>query len=1275
MRLMRAALLLIAAAAFLGGSTPSQVILQKAEPAVVVIDDSQQPAPEEAQAAPASGDKPAGKPTPRSEKLKKLEYDRRPSAILAAWSTPPKPPEADKEEVKSGETKPPEPSATPPAPSDPEAAKKAAEEAEKKKKQEEEAAKKAAEAKAIDDETKALQRNVTLGDWTAVKTYLAGLAEVEQKAGYDQLLRSLQRGPPQQPGNVPQQGQMYLEKNRFAPADVLGIAAASPVKLEKANLDLLGKILRQALDAGHQIEGFLRELAPKLEEEDFIPNRRQLALILVGANEPTYLGDFLPSVEEAEKANDREGLNLLSRYDLAQYESEKKVVWLEKAWAATQSALAVGEITEEAKREAIQRAVAIAPKIQKELGQAWLDESFTKRPERGMEILSAIGTSASTSLASDPMDADKRFKLLELQTTAAKALLAASPERADQWKTELALLAGNWLREAIVTYQFDTSTSLGPKMQRDSWGNFFYWNDDWDPMNRMRGNNPAPITVAKILDVRPSDEWLARVDETLQPRLHMAFAQLLLKVDEEAQAFPHIEQLAATHPRPAKALVDEFLRVWTKNHNLNQDQSRRNQYVYFYGFEERANGIPLTRSKQERNLKELGEWVARLKKLPVELDVELLANAFTSAHSVAEVYRLETIEGIFGPLADLDPATLGEIFQKMRANLVEVWRDPAVQKDKKTNRKPQDIQAEVLRGYELANATIGQALAAHPDSWELVLARASLAHDENNYRNELKKDPEFSARRDAAFAGFAQAADLYAKAVATLPQEKETTKLYEMWFYAALGACDLKAIDQDKLLASAQIPKIKAALAALPEDRAERHLGMFVNSLFTRMGSAAPAVKFRYVREGLAIAGDHKLAHDARQLYDYYKDLVTEIQLRASIDGSDRVGSQKPFGLEVDIRHTKEIERESGGFSKYLQNQNNPQFGYNYGRPLEDYRDKFESAAREALAEHFEVLSVTFNDPQVKSKADPEYGWRVTPYAYLLLKPRGPQVDRVPPLRLDLDFLDTSGYAIIPVESPAVPIDARGDAKGDAKDGAGDARPYAKLALTQTLDERQAKDGKLILEVKANAVGLLPELGEIVDLAGIAASGFDVQKTDDHGNSVVKFDEGGDGVDAERTWTIALRAKEGLPKRPETFTFGKAKVETASDEHFRYVDADLASVPATVSLEREYGKPSRRWIWWIPAALLVVAGAVVGLRRLRKPAAEEVSRFRVPEPLTPFTVLGLLRDIEANDGLAPAEKRRLSEEIVAIEQHFFVEPSTEEPDLARIAASWAERAS
>ena len=70
------------------------------------------------------------------------------------------------------------------------------------------------------------------------------------------------------------------------------------------------------------------------------------------------------------------------------------------------------------------------------------------------------------------------------------------------------------------------------------------------------------------------------------------------------------------------------------------------------------------------------------------------------------------------------------------------------------------------------------------------------------------------------------------------------------------------------------------------------------------------------------------------------------------------------------------------------------------------------------------MISVTFQDEKVNSRATGEYGWRVTPYAYLLLKARGPKVDKVPPLRLDLDFMDTSGYVVLPVESPTIPVDA-----------------------------------------------------------------------------------------------------------------------------------------------------------------------------------------------------------------------------------------------------------
>src|SRR5262249_30097404 len=131
--------------------------------------------------------------------------------------------------------------------------------------------------------------------------------------------------------------------------------------------------------------------------------------------------------------------------------------------------------------------------------------------------------------------------------------------------------------------------------------------------------------------------------------------------------------------------------------------------------------------------------------------------------------------------------------------------------------------------------------------------------------------------------------------------------------------------------------------------------------------------------------------------------------------------------------------------------------------------------ANEALREHFEVLSVTFETDKVRSRATADAGWRITPYAHLHLKARGPQVDRLPPLRLDLGFEDASGGSVVvPVESPAVVLNARVEK--------GEPRPARRFEITQTLDERQARAGKLVLEVKATAHGLVPDLGRLLAL-------------------------------------------------------------------------------------------------------------------------------------------------------------------------------------------------
>ena len=271
--------------------------------------------------------------------------------------------------------------------------------------------------------------------------------------------------------------------------------------------------------------------------------------------------------------------------------------------------------------------------------------------------------------------------------------------------------------------------------------------------------------------------------------------------------------------------------------------------------------------------------------------------------------------------------------------------------------KTKDIQAEVFRGYEVARSVVDDALGKHPNHWALVLALASIEHDENNYRKEIKVDGGFSKRQSDAFAKFQQAAQLYTEQIGQIDEDNQSTKVFDLWFYASLGACDLAKINEQTVPDMRQPERIRKAILALPGEAAQRHMTNFANALFTRMSAANSAIKFRYVRAGLEIVGDHKRAREARQVYDYYKDLVTEIRLEAKVDGSDVVGHSEPFGLFVNLRHTREIERESGGFGRYLQNQNaGTRYYYNYGRPLEDYRDKFEEIVRQALGEHFEIL-------------------------------------------------------------------------------------------------------------------------------------------------------------------------------------------------------------------------------------------------------------------------------------------------------------------------------
>ncbi|MEZ6035858.1 MAG: hypothetical protein R3F29_00155 [Planctomycetota bacterium] len=1254
---------------------------------------AQQPAapqtPEEAAQAQAQ--------TQRLQQFQRLVFDRRPSSILAAWAAPELKPYDPAEEKKEGDdaVAGAQPGAQPavqlldparlegmseeeiakaleqsfvapdgaagaqPVAASPEAAAAAAKAAAEAKAKAEE---QALAQKKQKREFEMLQRDITLGRWAAFPAFLETLAEKDRKAAYEHFLKVLPRHPQQQNSRVPPNLQ---EKNRFSFDDALVLAGMAPGGFDKEQTKLLAPIVRRAIDDGAVVEELLRLLSAEVNKPAAANgeaaaqrlDKREVALLLVDLGQDAELGVFLPTATEAEADNDREALNLLARHALAMYAKEQRNVWLETAWQVTQAALAKGEVSKEAKEEALRRAVELAPKVQKELGPAWLAESFSSRPERGMEIIATIGQQVARGFEEKAQSADYRSAGLELQKTAVESLLENAPELADSWRETLGLLAAGWVVEATNTYQNSRTTSYGPVMERDDFGNIFWTN------RRMGGGGQvAPIEPVDLLKSQPGAQWASLLGDALRPHFLTVSAQLWLKVNEYDKAFPFIEQLAAVNPRKAKELAEEFLRVWMRNNNPNTN-NRTNSYMFIYGFDQRANGIPLTRSKQERNLQELGSYVERLRQLPIGgLDESLLGEAFVAAHSVAEVYRLETIERVFGDISELDPVLLGELLGKMRTNLATIWRRPDVQDAAKTKRSQKEMLEEVARGYDTALEIAQQAAQARGDHWALIDVVAAILHDRNNFSRELQRDSKFSEVRKMAFELFERGADHYASIVDGLRLDQETVQPYALWFYSALGASDLGAIDEDTVLAESQLALIRGALDELPDGARERHQAMFANQLFTRMSAVKPQIKYRYLKAGFAVIGDHPQAAEAKKVWDYYQDLITELRLDAVVDGDTEVGTA-PFGVRVDIVHSDALERESGGFQKYATNQNSGAgYYYNYGRPLENYRDKFHDAVVASLQEHFEVLSITFNSENMASIPDSAPGWRRTPYAFLLLKARGPQVDRIPEMKLDFDFLDTSGYVILPISTATVTIDAS---------AAGDVRPFEGLEVSQLLDERKLDEGKVTLEIKAKGKGLVPELEQFLALE---TPGFVVDKRDDQGASVVRFAEDQKSVESERVWLLSLKP-ESQSTLPGNFRFGRPSIDGVKATYQRYNDADLETVPAEVALSGLLRADDPLWVWFVlgAAAVLYLVWFVVA-----KPSGNAVERvdreLRMPEQVTPFSVLGLLQRIAVRATLDDSQRQRLQADIRRIEEAHFGRADDGALDLGGIASEWLRRA-
>lgn len=1126
-----------------------------------------------------------------------------------------------------------------------------------------------------------LKRAVETGDWAGVRLVLAALPAHQVDPVYSHLLKTVGKagapgsGEPGMPPGVlmggPPPPEAFLQLE-----DVLALSEVKPGSLSDTEVEALGALLGRCLPRGGRVEPVLKRLeaGTRWFGSGSREARDRTAVLLVAAGRLTEAGPYLRPVEAALAAGDLPALDVQARYLAAVGREDGRAAATEQAWNLNLRLLAATNAAPGLQASALTRTLELFPQIGAQLGTNWLGDTFRARPDQALRVLSSLAAQATRD-ARQP-DLERRRLNLELQRRFVDVLLGTGLGEEERWRLPLRLLAAVWLPEAEQARDRHRPRRSNGFPQFDPFGNQVFPPDGFDPGMGGHPNLPPALAVAQVLPTAPGEGWLRRLDDLLAIRVRTVVVELHLKNEDEQQALPGIEALAVVEPGLAGRLANELLRSWARSHDPNPPNPNpgMNMYPrYMSGGMPAPAGIPLTRALQTRYLEELSALLARLRKMSLPpLEDGAVVGAFTAAHSQAEVFRLEDIQAVFGPVSALEPGVLAELLQTMRQRLAGQWRQARVQQDARTKRTDREVEAEVLRGYEVVSGLAARAVDRQPDDWRLLAVQASLAFDHAEFEYGRQVDlREYTTRRDAAFAGFRQAAARYADRVLARPEGEQTPEVFQRWFNATLGASDLAYLTRQSEPDTNHLGRLRDTLLALPGAVRERHVAAFGRGLAESAATLKPELKLRYLRAGLRVLGDHPGFAEARRTLEHYEDLLGEVSLDARLDGPTEVGHGRPFGVFLALRYTEAVGREGGGFNKYLQNQQGQGFYFNpYGTPPVNYREDFEKGLKERWSPGFEILSVTFHDEKVQPRGYGRAGWRETPYAYVLLQARDPAVDRLPPLQLDLDFFDRRGPVILPVQSPLVLLDARGEGAPP--------RPAARLAATVVLDDREAGGGRLTLDLKVTGQGVVPELGELFDLR---FPDFRMTSTNEPALSVlrVEVDDGAVAAVTERTWLVTLEsaARAGTP----VFRFPAVRREGMAVAYRRYQDADLVEVPAATVVAGVSLRPRSRWPW--AAGLGAVAGLAAGgwwVRRHRAPAAPGPGpRHRMPAVVTPFSVVQLLRRLEADPALSWTDDQRteMARSIREIEaRHFSPEGgATPAEDPEDVARRWVARAS
>lgn len=1118
------------------------------------------------------------------------------------------------------------------------------------------------------DSAAAFARHVMRKDWAETGALLSRLPAEQAGPVYDHLLAQLQKPPPapKQSGNS-SRGQP--QSTALFPHDLLQLADIAPGDLTEQRLQALGQILKLTLTGGNADDALLRQLEQGTKRLGGADRTKRLlaAELLFAAGRSVEAGTFLPHFNDALARKQFRELELHARYLLAaaqKSDREEARKHRQRAWQTVTRIMTTKGVDDKARRKALETALNLLPQLDSTQGDGWLHAAFASDPELGLMIVASVAKRLAAAYKSK--STHQRVSAVKLLSRTVEQLLRTQPFDAASWRGPLDLLTLSWLREA-------EHTARNRRQQQPQAQPYYPGHPYYSSRPPSRSSSQFPVVSAELLlETRPAAAWLALLNESLQPRARQAICQLHLQAGNENAAAALIDQFLATRPDTARSLIHQFLHAWSTSHNPNA-QSRQSRYYNPYYRQRYQPGIPLARSRQVQNVEQLAGWIKRWERLGFEEDDwERVNSAFAAAHSTAEVYREEDICRVFGPIERIQPETLATLVYRMRDRLTRVWPSPDVQQKSKTKRKDKDILAEINRGYELALSLLERGLEREPDHTGMLTARGSLLFNWAEFLYGKHEDlTDYTAKREQAFAAYEAAAAAYA---AQLPEKEESdysTAVYDEWFNCVIGASQLADVARQQEPEPERIEAIRQALLAMPPQASDRHLKLFGEGLVSRAQRVPEHMKVGFLRWALRVVGDHEGADDARKLVANYDALVNEILLDVHLDGAPQVGNGQPFGVFVAIHHTTAVDRESGGFRKYLRNLKQQSSYYSGGGKPIDHRDKLEKNIRAAFADGFQIKSITFHKDSVEPRGIGRPGWRELPLAYVVLEAEDASRDRLPPVKMDLVFADKTGTVVLPIASTVQLIDAH--------DANAVPRATRDVTVTQILDDRDQAEGTLALEIKAAGKGLMPPLTDVLDTH---LPPFTVKQTTDHGLVVSGFDLEGEQLAplTERNWVVELEAAPAADA-PRSFRFPRVKLLGLTQALYqRYADADIEDVPEEVALAGLALQPTR-WGWWsagIVALTLCAALAWALLRGRQTETGAETVELALPEHIDAFNALVLLRNLlkTGEDRLTATTRDALQADIRLIEAAGFGPGNSpeqlNEEQLRKTMTKWLE---